>query len=404
MASLSEVVRVDGLVRLMGSQLIARMPQGMLSIALLMHVEHVLGRYTDAGLTVAAFSIGAAVSGPLMGRWMIVLGARRLLGATLLLNAAAMTAIAFGPHRLWAFMLLAIVLGFCTPPILPITRSLYPVLVPPRLSAQVYSLDSITQELIWVVGPVLVTAVAPLAGTSIALALVAALGFVGGVLLLTAPAIRLATFPVSGKRLGGVLLKWPVLIAIVSCALQNASYGAVEAAAVAMFDGQQFTVGIIIAVFAIGSIVGGIVMARVAMRPWSMATRQSALAIGTLAAALSPNPWWVGAALFVAGLGTAPSLAVMYNVVSSSLRSGDATEAFGWMSSGLLAGIAMGSAGSGVLVDHVGAQSAMLFGAGLAVLAVLLPAFGTSKLPDLTVRSGPLLDTSAVPVIHIGER
>ncbi|GAA3944943.1 MFS transporter [Pseudoclavibacter caeni] len=404
MSALTDVLHVRGLVRLMGAQLVARMPQGMLSIALLMHVQRVLGGYTAAGLAVAAFSVGAAVSGPLLGRGLVRLGARRVLGITLAGNALLTAVLAYGPHTLASLLPTALALGLLTPPILPIARSVYPIITPRGLLAEVYSLDSITQELIWIAGPVIVTLVVPAAGTSVGLLVVAALGLGGGLLVLTAPAVREARFAPSGKRLGRVLLKWPVLVTVVSGTLQNAGYGATETALVAMFADQGVTTGVIIAVFSLGSVLGGLLFSRVPMRPWSMATRQVALAVGTLAAAASTDRWWVGLTLFIAGMGTAPSLAVMYNVVTSSLRSADAAEAFGWLSSGLLAGIACGSSIGGAVIDAAGAQAALLVAGILCALAVLVPALTASQLPDLSRHSGPLTDTSAVPVIRLGRR
>lgn len=400
MPSLADVLRMPGVARLMGSQVLARLPQGMLSIAVIMHVQAQVGNYTEAGLTVAAFSLGAAVSGPLLGRWMVTLGARRMLGFTLLVNALGTVALGLAPASIWAYLPIAAAMGLTNPPILPIVRSIYPKLVPAGMTGQVFSLDSVAQEFIWVVGPVLVTVLVPLLGSTLTLVTIAGIGALGGVLLFTADEMRTARFTASEKRLGSVLLKWPVLIAVLTATLQNMAYGATETAVVGVFHGDELEAGLVLAVFALGSMAGGLLTARTPMRPWSMASRQVILALGTIAAAAIPTVWWMGACLFLAGFGTASSLAVVYNVVSSSLKAADSAEAFGWLGSGLLGGIAVGSAISGAVIDQAGPVIAILVSGVLAVCAALLPALGVRVLPDLAVSSGPRLDTTAIPVIR----
>lgn len=309
-------------------------------------------------------------------------------------------ALGMAPATLWAYLPIAAAMGLTNPPILPIVRSIYPTLVPAGMSSQVFSLDSVAQEFIWVVGPVLVTLCVPLMGSLFTLVLIAGIGALGGVLLFTAGEMRTARFTASDKRLGGVLLKWPVLIAVLTATLQNMSYGAAETAVVGVFHGDELEAGLVLAVFALGSMSGGLLTARLPMRPWSMASRQVILALGTIAAAAISTVWWMGACLFLAGFGTASSLAVVYNVVSSSLKAADAAEAFGWLSSGLLGGIAVGSAIAGSVIDVAGPVIALLVSGLLAVCAVILPALGVRVLPDLAISSGPRLDTTAIPVIR----
>ena len=79
----------------MSAQLLARFPFGMLSLALLLHVERTHHSYAAAGLVLAATSIGQAIAGPLTSRWMGVWGMRRVLSLTTVVCAAGLVAIAF---------------------------------------------------------------------------------------------------------------------------------------------------------------------------------------------------------------------------------------------------------------------------------------------------------------------
>ncbi|MFX6019144.1 MFS transporter, partial [Acinetobacter baumannii] len=76
------------------AQLTARFPNGMISLAVLLHIEHVTGSYGAAGLVLAATSVGQAIAGPVTSRWMGRWGMRRVLTVTLVLCAAAIAAIA----------------------------------------------------------------------------------------------------------------------------------------------------------------------------------------------------------------------------------------------------------------------------------------------------------------------
>ena len=78
-------------------------------------------------------------------------------------------------------------------------------------------------------------------------------------------------------------------------------------------------VGLVLAVFSIGSLVGGLSFGHRPIGPWALALRMGVVFVGTALAALWLNVWWIGALLFLAGVGIAPALAVMFAIVSSSV-------------------------------------------------------------------------------------
>ena len=61
------------------SQLFARFPFGMLSIAFIIHIQAVTGSYAIAGIALGAQTIGASISGPLLARLMADFGIRRVV-------------------------------------------------------------------------------------------------------------------------------------------------------------------------------------------------------------------------------------------------------------------------------------------------------------------------------------
>jgi hypothetical protein len=111
MRAYTEVLATPGVARIMAAQLMARFPQGMYSLGLLLHVERTFDSYAAAGLVLAALSIGQGVAGPLTTRWMGRWGTRPVLVLTLVVAAASLLAIALVPMGLAAMTAVGAVSG-----------------------------------------------------------------------------------------------------------------------------------------------------------------------------------------------------------------------------------------------------------------------------------------------------
>ena len=61
MAGYRDLLRTPGVARMIAAQLVARFPNGMTSLAILLHVEQQTGSYGAAGIVLAAASVGQAV-------------------------------------------------------------------------------------------------------------------------------------------------------------------------------------------------------------------------------------------------------------------------------------------------------------------------------------------------------
>ena len=108
---------------------------------------------------------------------------------------------------------------------------------------------------------------------------------------------------------------------------------------------------------------------------------------------------WLSITLLIAGVGIAPALAVMFAIVSSSVKFSDTAEAYGWVGTGQLIGAAVrfgdrrlprstaSAAGGGLIVGAVLA----------AFVGVVVPLVVRRWLPDLRGRdASPLPDTEPV--------
>ncbi|GAA2454760.1 MFS transporter [Agromyces soli] len=399
MGSYSELLKTRGVARIIAAQLTARFPSGMLSLAFLLHVEQQTGSYGSAGLVLAATSIGQAVAGPLTSRMMGRFGMRPVLITTLTICVAAIVAIGVIPPVMPLYLGIGLLAGLATPPVQPAVRTIYPKMVNSRQLTPLFSLDASAQEIIWVVGPVVTTFVSTQIGTIWGILLAAALMVVGGAWFISSPELGRVRIPRSKRRFGVVLARPPVLLATVVGFLLVGACAAIEAGVVAVFGHGGPEAGIVLAIFSIGSLAGGLFLGHAPISPWSTARRMFIVFAGTALAAAAMDFWWLAGTLFVAGIGIAPALAVLFAIVSASVKFSDTAEAYGWVGTGQLIGAALGSALAGFLIDGNGAQGAFWAAAALAFLGTLVPALAKRWHPDLRGRdASPMPDTEPVPI------
>ncbi|WP_353816354.1 MFS transporter [Agromyces sp. SYSU T00266] len=399
MAGYTDLLRTKGVARIIAAQLTARFPSGMLSLAFLLHVEQQTGSYGAAGLVLAATSIGQAIAGPLTSRLMGRFGMRPVLVTTLVVCVASVVAIGVLPLTVPMYMAIGFVCGLATPPVQPAVRTIYPKMVNSRQLTPLFSLDASAQEIIWVVGPVVTTFVSTQVGTVWGILLAAALMVVGGTWFISSPELGRVRIPRSKRAFGTVLARPPVMLATIVGFLLIGACAAIEAGVVAAFGHDGAEAGIVLAIFSIGSLAGGLGFGHVPIGPWSTARRMFIVFAGTALAAFSMDFWWLAVTLFIAGIGIAPALAVLFAIVSASVKFSDTAEAYGWVGTGQLIGAALGSALAGFLIDGYEAVGAFWAATVLAFLGFLVPALARRWHPDLRGRdASPIPDTEPVTI------
>lgn len=398
MSTYGSILKTPGVARIIAAQLTARFPFGMLSLAVLIHIETIHHSYGAAGLVLAAMSIGQAISGPLTSRWMGAWGMRRVLTLTMLVCASAIAAVAFLVLPVPAYMAIGFVGGLSTPPVQPAVRTIYPKLVNSRQLTALFSLDASAQEIIWVAGPVITTFVATQISSTLALVIAGAFMLGGGTWFILSPEVGRVRIPRSKRKLGAVLKKPAVLLATITGLLLVASCAAIEASVVATFGEGGAEAGIVLAIFSIGSLAGGLALGHVPIGPWALARRMFVVFVGMAIAMLFLDFWWISFALLIAGIGIAPALAVMFAIVSGTVKFSDTAEAYGWVGTGQLIGAALGSAVAGFLIDDHGAVGGYWAAAAVALVGFLIPLVLKSWHPDLRGREASVPDTAPVPI------
>jgi MFS family permease len=301
-------------------------------------------------------------------------------------------------------MAVGFIAGISWPPIQPAVRTIYPKMVNSKQLTPLFSLDASAQEIIWIAGPVVVTFVGTQVSTvaGVLLSVVFLVG--GGAWFVLSPEVGRVRIPRSRRRLGAVLTRPSVLIVTAVGFLVVGSCAAIEAGVVATFGEEGIESGIILAIWAVSSLLGGLLFGHLPIGPWALARRVLVIFVGVALAIFAFEFWSLALTLVIAGICLAPALAVMFSAVSASVKFSDTAEAYGWVGTGQLIGAAAGSAIAGFLIDALrsegstGAAGAFWASAGFALLALIVATVFHRAMPDLRGRdASPIPDTEAVP-------
>jgi MFS family permease len=367
-ASYQELFAQPVLRRLAVADVCARLPQGMVSITLLLvAAQH--ASMTVAGLVVAGYTLGQAATGPVRGRLADRRGLVPVAAVCAAAYAAALLALlaislASAPGGLLVGT--ATVAGLVNPPLSPGMRSLWSQVANPRLTQTAFALDAAVFDLAYITGPVLAsglaTGLAPAAAVAVLLALTGA-----AVVTTVTPSRR----PGNGSREpapAGRSRRSPLRSAalrelLVTAALTNAALSATEVALTAYVRHHHalWVSGPLLAEVSIGSIVGSLLLGNHGYRlPRLLAGAAGGLALLT-AAGLYPPLLAVAAPL--AGLCLGPTLASLFGAAARAAPPGTGTETQSWVNSIMNGGAAGGAALAGF------ASGQPLVALGLAAVA-----------------------------------
>jgi len=398
----ANLLKTRGVARIISAQLAARLPSGMISLAYLLHIERTFESYGLAGLVLAATSLGQALAGPLTSRWMGRWAMRPVITLTIVVSALSMAGIAFLDMTIGGYIAVGFLGGLATPPIQPAVRTIYPTMVNSKQLTPLFSLDASAQEIIWIAGPVVTTFIATQISTTWAIVVAGVFLIGGGIWFLSCRELGTVTIPPSRNKMGVVLKKPPVLLATVVGFLLIGAAAAVEVAVVSVFGHEGAQAGIILSIWAIGSIIGGLALGGVPISPSALATRMAVVFIGIALAGIILDFWWIAGALLIAGAGIAPALAVMFAIVSASVKFSDTAEAYGWMGSGQLIGAALGSAIAGFAIDGWGSVGGFIAASAFALVGLVVATLFRSAHPDLRGRdAAPIPDTEPVGTLTL---
>jgi MFS family permease len=388
----AELLRAPGVLRLVVFAIGGRVPQGMLALAFVLLMRDTGHSYAEAGVVEATHALALAATAPLLGRLVDRLGPRAVmlpLGVLFPLALVVFTAAADRGAGVVVLAPLSAVTGALLPPLGASMRALWPRLVPaPELRRAAYGLEASLQEIIFVCGPLLA---AVIGGASPAAAVLAAAALSGvgtvGFALSPSPPVAPDEAAERAPTRAGALAAPGVRVVLLVALGMGASFGIVEVAAPAFAEEHgalRSEGGIALAAFALGSLVGGLWAG--SRRDGRAASSRLAVALVAYAAAMflpgavAGSLAVLAALLAVAGFNIAPAFAAAYGLLDALAPPGTATEAFAWISTAVVAGVAAGSAAGGAIVEGAGSSSAFLVAAGCAATGAAVATGGRALL------------------------
>jgi predicted MFS family arabinose efflux permease len=173
-------------------------------------------------------------------------------------------------------------------------------------------------------------------------------------------------------------MPWRALAPLITCAFtMGALLGGAEVATVAFSDemGTKSMSGLLLAIWAIGSLVSGIVIGAVHLRaPNAVRFRWGMCALGVL---MLPLPFvdgfvTLGFFLFLSGFAISPTLIASFAWIEEIVPSSRITEGITLFTTGLGAGLAPGAALVGAVVDRSGASSSFWVPAAAGLLGTAI--------------------------------
>jgi MFS family permease len=363
---------------------IARMPIGINSLALVLFLRHEGKSFAVAGAAAGALALGNALGAPLAARLIDRFGARVLLGLAAVHATGIGVVIALtlrgAPNPV--LVPVTFLVGLSLPPISSVLRAAYrTVLAHDReLIPTAFALEAVLTEIIFVVGPLAVALLVWVGSAAIAL-------IASGICCVAGTAWFLAALPASirhqpaqhtpGRDIAGAL-RSPGLRTLVMAMLPvGFAFGALEVTMPAFADAhsQRQIAGVLLAMFSIGSMVGGIFYGArprrfplVTMHLLCAVTLPVAIALLAFAGSAAQ----MGLLLLIAGLPIAPLIATRNELAGAVALPGSETEAFTWPLTALVSGVAIGAAAAGAIADGPGWRVAVVVATVVAGIGALI--------------------------------
>ncbi|MEH6376461.1 MFS transporter [Streptomyces sp. KLMMK] len=382
-AGYGEMLRTRHAARLLTGTLVGRLPNATAALAIPLFVLAEGGSFAFAGALSAVYGVANAVGQPLLGRAVDLHGQPRVMLPSALLAALGMAVFAVtGPEPAFLAYAAMVVSGFFTPPLEGGLRALWPsVLKSEERIHAAYSLDAIAQELMYVVGPLIISGMVAVWSPAAALFVINALGALGALAVVTSrPSREWRSAPREAHWLGA--LRSPGLrVVLGTFFFIGTALGSIAVAAIAYGKdaGNDATAGYILSAIGVGALIGGTVYGH---RQWPGTPEQrlrllvAGLAVCYLPLLVVPGTVMMTVLAGVAGIFLAPCLACAFVVVDRHAPRGTVTEAFSWLVTSFGVGAAIGSGVVGPAVQSGGARAGYLVavGGGAAALLVMVAA------------------------------
>jgi MFS family permease len=378
---------------------VARLPISMLGIAIILLVSADSGRYALAGAVAAVSALSEALAQPVFGRLVDRYGQSRAVPPVVAACTVANGAFAWASTHhapAWSLFALGALGGATFPNTGALVRARWANAVSGTPALQTaFSVESILDEVIFVLGPPLVTWVALLAGPAQALLVTVGLLVVGCTLLL----VQRRTEPAPsgpGHADGPSALSVPGVRAVVAVLVMlGGVFGSFEVVTIAFAQqrGHTGAAGLLLALNAGGSMVAGIVYGL--RQPTTPPQRQLLLLASLVPLTVVAFPFvdsipLLGVLSFVAGFVVSPTLICAFGLIETLAPAERLTEGLTLASTGIVFGVSIAAAVAGRLVDFMGTPHAYVCTLVAGVLTTVAAWVGRPWLAG----TGPRIETA----------
>lgn len=359
----------------------ARLPISMVGLGVILLVESARGSYGVAGIVSAFFMIANACLAVVQGRLLDTLGQGRVLAVASVGFGTAVALLIASVEAGWPLAVTyaaAALAGATLPQISSCVRARWShVLNAPGELQTAFALEAVFDEVVYIIGPILVTTLATLVDPVLGLATAGVAGIAGGLGFAAQRGTEPPPHPhdrASGTR---PPLPWRTLVPLlVAAAGLGMLFGAAEVTTVAFADerGHRAWAGGLLAVWALGSLVAGVVTGAIDWRsPAVVRLRIGALAMAAamVPLALVDSLALLAVSLLIGGAAIAPTMIASMSLTEQRMPPGRLTEGMAVVQTGLVVGIAPGAAISGFVVDAHGASAAYLVSVTAGILAAV---------------------------------
>jgi MFS family permease len=378
-----QVLRTPHALPMVFAAFIGRLPLSMVGLGSVLLVASETGSYGLGGAVAAAGAVTTAIAGPVLGRWADTHGQRRVLLPVLAVFVVSGVSFLFAVRQdwpLWTVFVSAGLAGACIPPVSSMIRVRWTHLL--RGSRQLptaLAMESVVDEFVFIVGPVLVTFLSTTGHATSGVVTAFTLAAVGSLLFAAQRRTEPPPAPHEHRNGPSAMRTSGLRVLFVVGAAVGAILGCLEVGLVAFADevGAKSMSGVLIAGLALGSMVSGIGWGTV---HWRLPLRRRLAGVLVLLTVLSiplflvRDIWVMVPFVVLAGIAVSPSLISSFTLAEVLVPRAAVTEAFTWIGTALGLGVAVGASASGKIVDVSGANTAFLVATAAAGIAAVVVA------------------------------
>jgi MFS family permease len=381
LANYRQVLSTPGALLFSATGLVGRLPISMAGLGIVLLVQAGTGSYGVAGAVSATYLVANAACAILQGQYLDRWGQGRVLTVLAVAFGAGMALLAVAVQADWpqaVTYVAAALAGATLPNIGSCVRARWTHVLGggPGLPTA-FALEAVVDEMVYIVGPIVVAVLATLVDPVLGIAAAAAAGTLGSLAFAAQRRTEPPAHPHDHTQGVRPRLPWRTVLPVaVVCAALGVLFGAAEVTTVAFADehGHKGYSGGLLALWALGSLLSGLITGAITWkRPTSFRVRVGAIGMACAMAplALIGSIPLMGVFLFLGGFAIAPTMVATITLVQESVPPSRLNEGMAIVQTGIVAGVAPGAALSGVVVDARGASAAYLVSLAAGTLSAL---------------------------------